>query len=797
MRACYSNIFQQDFNSANGEAVNINRIVVPKIQRSYAQGRKGESYIRNTFLNDIFAHLVADKDMDLNFIYGAVRKMESSMVFELIDGQQRMTTLFLLHWYIANRELEHDSEEYLDICGKLAKFTYETRVTSTDFCQMLASYRGELSSIYPSKTLKLSKWYFKAYDKDATVECMLNMLDAIHEKYEAELEKNPEISLFSSLNKLQFQVLSLGEFGLTEELYIKMNSRGLPLSSFDNFKAELTGYLRGTAIGKEQVPLTNSYTGSMVPFYVDFSTNLDTNWINVFWSKEEPEFDAKYFKFFHMYLGLKYLLEPLNTSSDLNKDAVVKFFITEDNYSEKYKGFSLYKSTFEAHPEYFKGISKVLTTFGNKYKTEIIPNVNPTWERNKPIETFFNKTTQNVNLAFFATTEFIEAYKNFDLATYKCWMRVAWNIIENSETDNNTNVASVARNLSSIIRYTASCDGFGFYEALELYGEEDNARLASAAIKEEVVKAKRIAEDAEWEELFISAEKHPFMKGTTSFYYTDGMSKESFKHRVEMLGELFNDAGTTALFKAEGHILLRALISRITSWKEIIDKPLTDRNEANKHFKHWLIRTTSIHDFFREILDCADTASMLEKLKIATTFDSPLTHPMEKRIHKTLYTNVKLQDWLQDHEATKLRWFRGNIYMMKPNSSINKVMLDTDRNRFVPDIIDKYYFRYKDDSQKAFWESTKYYYGNELELVKSTSEADVYICFSTENRYIIKVRPASTYKKSRFLEKFDLTEDRVIDGTILITETGNYNIDNAFDDIKTRYLDVIQEVIDE
>lgn len=797
MRACYSNIFQQDFNSANGEAVNINRIVVPKIQRSYAQGRKGESYIRNTFLNDIFAHLVADKDMDLNFIYGAVRKMESSMVFELIDGQQRMTTLFLLHWYIANRELEHDSEEYLDICGKLAKFTYETRVTSTDFCQMLASYRGELSSIYPSKTLKLSKWYFKAYDKDATVECMLNMLDAIHEKYEAELEKNPEISLFSSLNKLQFQVLSLGEFGLTEELYIKMNSRGLPLSSFDNFKAELTGYLRGTAIGKEQVPLTNSYTGSMVPFYVDFSTNLDTNWINVFWSKEEPEFDAKYFKFFHMYLGLKYLLEPLNTSSDLNKDAVVKFFITEDNYSEKYKGFSLYKSTFEAHPEYFKGISKVLTTFGNKYKTEIIPNVNPTWERNKPIETFFNKTTQNVNLAFFATTEFIEAYKNFDLATYKCWMRVAWNIIENSETDNNTNVASVARNLSSIIRYTASCDGFGFYEALELYGEEDNARLASSAIKEEVVKAKRIAEDAEWEELFISAEKHPFMKGTTSFYYTDGMSKESFKHRVEMLGELFNDAGTTALFKAEGHILLRALISRITSWKEIIDKPLTDRNEANKHFKHWLIRTTSIHDFFREILDCADTASMLEKLKIATTFDSPLTHPMEKRIHKTLYTNVKLQDWLQDHEATKLRWFRGNIYMMKPNSSINKVMLDTDRNRFVPDIIDKYYFRYKDDSQKAFWESTKYYYGNELELVKSTSEADVYICFSTENRYIIKVRPASTYKKSRFLEKFDLTEDRVIDGTILITETGNYNIDNAFDDIKTRYLDVIQEVIDE
>ena len=163
MRACYSNIFQQDFNSANGEVVNINRIVVPKIQRSYAQGRKGESYIRNTFLNDIFAHLVADKDMDLNFIYGAVRKMENSMVFELIDGQQRMTTLFLLHWYIANRELKHDSQEYLDICSKLEKFTYETRVTSTDFCQMLASFRGEVSSDYPSKVLKLHSGMYAQY----------------------------------------------------------------------------------------------------------------------------------------------------------------------------------------------------------------------------------------------------------------------------------------------------------------------------------------------------------------------------------------------------------------------------------------------------------------------------------------------------------------------------------------------------------------------------------------------------------------------------------------------------------
>lgn len=796
MRACYSNLFQQSFNYAGGEPVNINRIVVPKIQRSYAQGRKGESYIRESFLKDIFAHLVANREMDLNFIYGAVRKMENSMVFELIDGQQRMTTLFLLHWYIANRELDIHSEKYKDICNKLSQFTYETRVTSTDFCQMLASYRGEVSSVRPSKILKLSKWYFKAYDKDATVECMLNMLDAIHEKYEDELSKNAGLALFDSLDNLQFQVLSLGEFGLTEELYIKMNSRGLPLSSFDNFKAELTGYLRSTEVGQRKVALTNSYTGDEVPFFLDFSTNLDTNWINVFWSKTEPEFDAKYFKFFHMYLGLKYMLKPLDSSSDLNKDTYVKFFITEDNYSEKYKGFINYKSIFDAHPEYFENISKVLSVFSNKYKTDILPNVNPSWG-GKTIESFFHKTTQNVNLAFFATTEFIEAYKNFDIVTYKQWMRVAWNIIENSETDNNTNAAGVARNLSTIVRYTASNDDFSFYESLAYYGEEDKTRLASAAIKEEVIKASRIAEDAEWENLFISAEKHPFLKGTTSFYYTDGISKEGFKHRVDMLYELFNESGTTTVFKSEGHLLLRALISRVTSWKEIIDKLLTDRNEANRHFKHWLIRTSSIHDFFCEVLDCPNTKAILDKLRLSVSLESPIEDLMQRRIHKTLYTNDKLQDWLQEHEATKLRLFRGNIYMMKPNSSINKVMLDTDRNRFVPDIINQYYFKYKDDTQKSFWEQTRYYYGNDLEIVKSTSEADVYICFTTESRYIVKVKPNGEYKKKLFIDKFGLTEDSYVDGFITLTASGRYDGADAFNEIKIKYLDVIKSVIDE
>jgi uncharacterized protein with ParB-like and HNH nuclease domain len=81
-------------------------IRIPRIQRAYAQGRKNEFFIRNSFLNDLFATLRENDLLELNYVYGNVvkDKQGTPLLFELLDGQQRITTLFLLHWYIACRE---------------------------------------------------------------------------------------------------------------------------------------------------------------------------------------------------------------------------------------------------------------------------------------------------------------------------------------------------------------------------------------------------------------------------------------------------------------------------------------------------------------------------------------------------------------------------------------------------------------------------------------------------------------------------------------------------------------------
>ena len=84
------------------------KIEIPRIQRNYAQGRENESIVRNSFLNDLVTVLNSDDaDICLDFIYSSVLnyediKKEEKKKFIPVDGQQRLTTLYLLYWYVNN-----------------------------------------------------------------------------------------------------------------------------------------------------------------------------------------------------------------------------------------------------------------------------------------------------------------------------------------------------------------------------------------------------------------------------------------------------------------------------------------------------------------------------------------------------------------------------------------------------------------------------------------------------------------------------------------------------------------------
>ncbi|MCR5834706.1 MAG: DUF262 domain-containing protein [Selenomonadaceae bacterium] len=140
-----------------------------------------------------------------------------------------MTTLFLLHWYAAKKE-----KIAPDKVGFLNKFSYDTRPDSREFCKLLVGCEVNFDTENLSAEIENLKAFPLGWKKDPTVSSMLVMIDAIHQKFHA-VE-----NLWTKLadGAISFYFLPVEKMGVTDEIYVTMNSRGKPLTDFEHFKAE-------------------------------------------------------------------------------------------------------------------------------------------------------------------------------------------------------------------------------------------------------------------------------------------------------------------------------------------------------------------------------------------------------------------------------------------------------------------------------------------------------------------------------------------------------------------------------
>lgn len=105
----FADIFNSTFKSGE-EDVLLTSIVIPKIQRDYAQGRSTLEAVRvrNKFLDALY-NAVEGTPITLDFVYGNIDK---NGVLTPLDGQQRLTTLFLLHWFAAKKNIFKNPSTY-------------------------------------------------------------------------------------------------------------------------------------------------------------------------------------------------------------------------------------------------------------------------------------------------------------------------------------------------------------------------------------------------------------------------------------------------------------------------------------------------------------------------------------------------------------------------------------------------------------------------------------------------------------------------------------------------------------
>ena len=291
-------------------------VEIPMLQRDYAQGRESQREVADRFLKAIFEVLEKDGgSLHLDFIYGYMEGKNSAKKLILIDGQQRITTLWLLHLYIYARagRLDGNAKKWL------GNFSYSSRESSKEFCENLLK-NDFCTQDSPKEIIydKASEFVKNGdLDNDPTIKAMIHMLDRIHDKFEGsraeffksevnnKLEKISEMSedsirllqdflnngewkddskvfgcLIDKLDKITFDFFDMGQFKLGEELYVKMNARGKQLSDYENLKAGIEEGLKRKSDKKGLEKLTES---------------IDSDWSDYFGGFREKSLDIEKF----------------------------------------------------------------------------------------------------------------------------------------------------------------------------------------------------------------------------------------------------------------------------------------------------------------------------------------------------------------------------------------------------------------------------------------------------------------------------------------------------------------------
>jgi hypothetical protein len=515
------------------------RVVIPIIQRDYAQGRKSKSEIRNNFLDALYTYLDENNpNRDLDFIYGNINKSEDSIDFLPLDGQQRLTTLFLLHWYLY--QISDNTSLRIEFKNTLTKdnkslFTYKTRPSSTDFCNCLLNSEFDMNNLVPSdssennslsKSIKNSPWYFLSWQNDPTIQAMLVMLDSINQKFK---KRKDFFVRLMDLEKpiITFLFLNLSEFKLTDDLYIKMNSRGKPLTAFENFKAKLEKHLSSEKENHAlyKIDINGEESGIKVNKY--FSINIDNKWADLFWnyrglvdksSSGKNLFDKELMNFIRVVFSSHYASEIEIALKDF--DYPLEYLIgtnrvkKDQNYSDEIS-FDKYIELGAISKESILFLIDSLNTLVNN-KSGIEIKLDSSYRAYFNEENVFKNAltysfeSNHQRICFYAYLRFLITSK--DRTKINDWMRLIHNL---SHPDNTVidSAAELAAALKSIDKLLSHSDSIIDY----LKSNPSISAFSSWQIQEEIVKGHLISIGTIWKETVELTEKHKYFNGQIAF----------------------------------------------------------------------------------------------------------------------------------------------------------------------------------------------------------------------------------------------------------------------------------------
>jgi hypothetical protein len=535
------------------ELIQAHKLEIPIIQRDYAQGRKDKKEIRHNFLKALYESITTNNPIKLDFIYGSCQ----NGAFQPLDGQQRLTTLFLLHWYAAAKDKELSSDTKI----LLSKFSYETRITSRDFCLALIENDIDIpdSKSNISDIIIDSNWFFLSWKSDPTIDAMLRTIDDIHKQF------NEVDNLWAILNNkpnlISFYYVELENIGLTDDLYIKMNARGKLLTPFENFKASL------------QKKVEDEKWETVTSFQDSFAFKIDTVWTDYFWHqfRKNNTIDEAFMRLIASVCMIRQSIDRTITKAEDRANLITTIQEQPNSIRPQHftkSSFEYLTDTFNIYEKVYKENTDLKPSFimwRHSSRKSILSEI--VFDDNTYSTVQINSATYTQKVLFFAQTEYLKRNNTFNKEKFEEWMRVVRNIVSRGDVDKDGNRPDIVRSPQAFDGAVNLINELSEY-CSDIYNNISTitslkSQFAKEQIEEEKTKAKLIIQYPNYRETIFSAEDNELLRGRIEFlFYCMDYDKNPENFDFQLFSTLTSVMNTH--FNSEDNLnndLRRALLS--------------------------------------------------------------------------------------------------------------------------------------------------------------------------------------------------------------------------------------------
>ena len=539
------------------------RVVIPGIQRHYVQGAnnpKAES-VRKQFIKEIFTAIEKKQnEFNLHFIYGPINTNGEDS-FVPVDGQQRLTTLWLIARYAVEKA---ESSDRKDLLRLLSRFTYEDRINAKRFCQALTCEDSRWNITQdPNPNILCQDWFVDYWKEDETVASMIRMLSTIHEEWNKHQDSiTAEDILEVIASKIRFE-LKIDAFG--DDIYMKMNARGLQLTQWENFKGKFSEDLREDK--KE--------------WWVKEMEELSNRFFTC--SDEQHELpDNAFFALYARIMAYEARKPGVDCGNSIKQLAA---------YTHNHNTWSQIELPFVPYSD-FSGItnnesiaSTVAETCVKMIKTVLdnFKEIVPYFGDNKLFDTFFHPQNRNELDFTLCCYEYFKKFVNEDVDTnnFLKALRLMWNILENVDRQ----YENPDYRVELVKKFTDLGDQTLYSPQIKEKIIDSNADAPEQA-KEEAEKAIQMDRNDQsmpsyWNDAIEKAEECAFFHGSIRFLYRNSNGEttwENFATKLSNCKNLFTKDGLSEDKKVKAN---QVLISHCKDWKKLIRKPVFDTDKES------------------------------------------------------------------------------------------------------------------------------------------------------------------------------------------------------------------------